>query len=139
MFNRKMRNEDYEAFRKLKEAKVDLALGDVSESNKVVVESLDDVFSKFEVLVNSHPSYSGDVYSGSIRVKDHLSENYSSALIDAIESGSSKKVHRICARISELYVPKDINFVNRFFEKRSFSHALKSYINDFNLYSSNVK
>lgn len=136
MFNRDNINNDYEVFRKLKEAKADLAFDEVTSSNKVVLESLDDVFFRFEKLVNSHPSYSSDLYSGSVSVKEHLSRMYSSVLADAIESGSSKKVHRICSKISELYVPKDVGFVSRFLEKRSFVYALKSYIKDFKLSNS---
>lgn len=136
MFNRTGINDDYEVFRKLKEAKADLAFDEVTSSNKVVLESLDDVFFRFEKLVNSHPSYSDDLYSGSVSVKDHLSKTYGSVLADAIESGSSKKVHCVCFKISELYVPKDIGFVGRFLEKRSFVYALKSYIKDFKLSNS---
>lgn len=120
-----------EALEKLNHNRKKLNLEKFGSVDRVVVESIDDVFSKFHILINNHPAYSRDVYSSNIDVKSQLKNNFGESIEIAARNKDDKAIHNICSSIAKLYVPKDLGLKKKFFEKNALTYALKSFVREY--------
>ena len=138
MFMRKKRSLDNEALEKLRDAKTDLDLERLGDVGKIVSDNIDDIPLRLEKLINNHPAYTRDIFAEYIDVKTHFNKTYKESLAKAIELGDKKKIHLISTRVAELYVPKDLGPIRRFFEKQALVYAFKSFVKDYELGTSKI-
>ncbi len=116
---------------KVRDARVALDLENLEGSDKVVLESLDDVLMRVSRLFGAHPGYNSYPYQGALGIEDSLVRRFKKPLSDAIAEGDGKKIHRICGVISEIYTPKNIGYSRRFIDKKASAHAIKTFIYEY--------
>ena len=131
MFFRRKKSGLSDDYVKLMDARVALELEDLQGSDKVVLESLDDVLMRASRLLGAHPGYNSYPYQGSLGIGDSLVRRFEKPLSDAIAEGDGKKIHRICGVISEIYTPKNIGYSRRFIDKKASAHAIKTFIYEY--------
>lgn len=120
MFNKK----DYESLSKILKAEPNV----VRPKLNPVLDSLDDVFFNFDLLVNNNPLY----VDKTVSAVSFLKSNFESSLSSALERDDSYALRNISLRVGFIFGSSASGF-SKFYHSLSLGYAFRSLVGKYSL------